>query len=254
MNHYIGGQRAFLRAWIKTLIFLAFIFVSNWVRAEDGETSSDANYDPFSDYSELQQTADEEADIYFFRNGRLVTSNLAFGYRQFTDTLAKLYKPDLTYGLNLTFFFDLRWAIYLGFLTSDHEFRLVTNNGTTSGNVSLSFLSIGMKYYWNTEILVWPLSDLNPHLILGFNQTYRTLTLSQYPDAAKDNTLGLELGFGLELMTLKNQAFVGIQWTYRYFNFADENQNLIDPINQLPIPVKPQGDSLDMLLTLGLNF
>jgi|GEM_PF-1410194 hypothetical protein len=237
---------------IPVLISLTSISVAQNTTDDSGPDPS--AYDPFSDYSEFQQTAEEEADIYFFRNGRLVTANLALGYRGFSDVLGKLYRADTTYGLALTYFFDLRFATYISFLTGDYEYRLTTPNGVTTGNLSMSFLSLGSKYYLNTEILVWPLSDLNPHVLIGMNQTYRTLTLSQFPDAAKDNTLGLEIGAGFELLTLKKQAFVGVQWIYRYFQFADENQNLIDPVTLLPIDVKPRGDSFDILLNLGLNF
>lgn len=239
---------------LRVGFFLVFIFFTiGFIQAQD-EEGEGADYDPFSDYSEFQQTAEEEADILFFRKGRLVTMQAHLGYRSFTGELSTLYEPDLAYGLGATFFFDLRFAAYLNFSTSDHNFLFKTPNTSMPGSVSVSFLSVGTKYYFNTDMLVRPLSDLYPHLILGMNQTYRSLSLATSPDVVRDNTLGLEIGFGIEIMTLRKESFIGIQAHYRYFNFADERQFLIDPVTQLPSQVRPFGDGLDLCFILGLNF
>lgn len=39
----------------------------------DQPTDIDEAFDPFSDYSEMEQDAEEEADINFFKNGRFLT-------------------------------------------------------------------------------------------------------------------------------------------------------------------------------------
>jgi hypothetical protein len=236
------------------LAFPFFLFPNISLAQQTEETTVDENFDPFSDYSEYMQTAEEEADINFFRSGRLLNMSLHAGLRSFSETLGLLYSPNLGYGLGITYFFDLRFAGYFGFTTSDHSFNLVINNNQTTGNVGVTFLSFDLKYYLNTDILIRPLSDINPYWLIGFNQTYRTLTLSASGDQARDSTLGLEFGGGIEIPILREQAFIGFQATYRYFNFVDESQNLIDPIALLPIDVKPKGDSYDLMLLMGINF
>ncbi|MDW8189673.1 MAG: hypothetical protein RMK80_01725 [Pseudobdellovibrionaceae bacterium] len=238
---------------ILLILGILLILCGNGVAQEEEENQE--NVDPFSDYSEYEQSAEEEADIYFFRYGRMISAHLQLGYRGFTDVLKELYMPSASYGLNLTYFFDIRLAMYLSFLVSDHEFILSTDNGTTTGNLSFTFLSIGIKNYFNTELLVWPLSEINPYYFVGFNQSNRTLTLSELSDIpAKDSTLGLEFGFGVELPLWNNRSYLGLQACYRYFNFIDENQFLIDPNSLTAIPVKPAGDSFDVLILLGTSF
>jgi hypothetical protein len=221
---------------------------------QDESQEGDENFDPFSDYSELNESTEEEADIHFFRNGRLLNLSLNMGQRFFTQNLKYLYSKGPTYGLGITYFFDLRFAGYFSFLTSDHRFRFVTDNGTTTGNVGMTFLSFDLKYYLNTDVLIKPLAALNPYWLLGLNQTYRNLSISTEGEVARDSSVGLEVGAGIELFVLRNQSFIGIQGAYRYFNFVDESQQLIDPVNMLPTKVRPSGDSYDILLLLGTHF
>src|SRR5688572_13060827 len=82
--------------------------------------SGDSTFDPFSDYSEFEEGSEEEADVNFFHNGRFFTVGLAAGHASFTDVLGVLYKPNFTYGLFLSYFFDLRFAIQVSYLTADH--------------------------------------------------------------------------------------------------------------------------------------
>ena len=53
----------------------------------------DEGFDPFSDYNETEQSAEEEANINFFKNGRFLTLGLAIGYRGFTDGFSQGYGP-----------------------------------------------------------------------------------------------------------------------------------------------------------------
>src|ERR1700733_14940788 len=43
------------------------------------QSDADDAYDPFADYSEFEETMDEEEDINFFRNGRLMTLGFLAG-------------------------------------------------------------------------------------------------------------------------------------------------------------------------------
>ncbi|KAL0630168.1 hypothetical protein Q9L58_010985, partial [Maublancomyces gigas] len=72
---------------------------------------ADDAYDPFADYSEFDEAVDEEEDLNFFRNGRLLTLGFIGGYRGFTGTLNKIYSGNMSFGLFLCYFFDLRFAL-----------------------------------------------------------------------------------------------------------------------------------------------
>lgn len=220
------------------------------------QADGDESYDPFSDYSEFDEASDEEADINFFRNGRLFVLGFQGGYRTFTDVLGKLYMPGPTYGLFMTFFFDLRFALQFAFLTGDHSYEFKTDAGKITGNVSMTFLDLSLKYFINTQNVTRGLADLNPYILGGFSQVYRTLSLKGTGDSAHDATMGLHIGGGIEIPLMRKKAFFGIQGMYRYFNFKDANQNAIDPNTQVEATpaTKPHGNSYDITGILGLNF
>ena len=66
------------------------------------QNETDDAYDPFADYSEFEESMDEEEDINFFRNGRLLTLGFIGGYRGWTQTLGSIYTGNATFGLFLS--------------------------------------------------------------------------------------------------------------------------------------------------------
>ena len=220
------------------------------------QAEGDEAYDPFSDYSEFDEASDEEADINFFRNGRFFVLSFSGGLRSFTGNMQKLYGSAPSYGLFMTFFFDLRFALQAGFLTGDHGYDLTTANGKNVGNVSVTFLDISLKYFLNTQNVTRGLADLNPYFIGGLSQVYRTQTFTGVSGSARDATMGLHFGAGLEIPLMRKKAFFGVQAMYRYFNFKDENEFIMDQSVTPAVPTssKANGDSYDMLGIIGLNF
>jgi hypothetical protein len=221
------------------------------------QSDPDEAFDPFSDYSEFDEASDEEADINFFRNGRFFTVALAGGYRGFTDNFSKVYTGGPTYGLSLTYFFDLRLAMTLGFTTGDNAVKIESETRSYVGNVSFTTLNFDLKYYMNTQNVTRGLADLNPYLIGGFGQFYRTYTLAGLDGYSRDSTMGMELGAGLEVPLMRKKAYLGIQGMYHYVNFADENKGYINETptsGSVPLKTTVTGDLYDVMLLLGLNF
>ncbi len=216
------------------------------------QSDIDDSYDPFADYSEFDQDSDEESDIHFFRHGRFFTIGFAFGLRGFTDQLNSLYSSAPTYGLFLSYFFDMRLAIQFGFNTGDYAFNLSTPTDSESGNVSLTFLHLNLKYYFNTQNLTRGLANLNPYIFGGFANIYRTYTLNSSDGFGKDATTGLDIGAGLEIPLFRKKSYFGIQGAYRFFTFKDEGATL--ELNGAPTTAKPSGDSFDVLGIMGMNF
>lgn len=220
------------------------------------EAEADDSYDPFSDYSEFDEASDEEADINFFRNGRFVTVGFALGMRGFTGELNRLYSSGPTYGLFLSYFFDLRLALELGFQTGDHAFLVSNDADRLSGNVSMTYIHMNLKYYLNTQNVTRGLADLNPYFLGGFSQVYRTYIIDGGDSPSREATVGVNGGVGIEIPILRRKAFIGAQATYRYVNFKDENTAISS--NQtgtnINYGVKPQGDSFDIVGILGLSF
>jgi hypothetical protein len=222
---------------------------------------SDDSYDPFSDYSEFDEASDEEADIHFFRNGRFFTIGLVGGLRGFTGNLSTLYGSSPTYGLYLSYFFDLNLALQFGFVTGDHNFNVnfACDSGTctNTGNVSLTMMNFHLKYYFNTQNVTRGLADLNPYLIGGLSQNYRTYTVSGVDGYSRDSVMGVDAGLGIEIPMMRRKAYFGIQSTFHYANFKDANTPLtgVDKnFKQYDTGVKPSGQNYDVLGILGLNF
>ena len=213
----------------------------------------DESYDPFADYSEFDQSADEEEDVNFFRNGRLFTLGFLAGYRGFTEKLAQIYTGGPTFGLYLSYFFDLRFALQMGFLTGDHPLRVVGPSEVISGNVSITDIAFNLKYYFNTQNVTRGLADLNPYLIGGFSQIYRTTTVAGNADFSKDQAFAFNAGAGIEIPMLRNKMYFGLQANYQLVNFADENKVLLQS-DGTKTGVNPRGDSYLILGILGVNF
>lgn len=217
------------------------------------QADGDDSYDPFADYSEFDQASDEEADIHFFKNGRFFTLGFAMGARSFTDNLANLYSSGATYGLYMAYFFDLSTAFQFGFTTGDYAFELNTPAEKLTGNVALTFMSLSLKFYLNTQNVTRGLADLNPYLIGGLSQVYRTYTFPEIDGFGRDSTIGLDGGAGLEIPLMRRKAYFGIQGTYHYVNFKDENSAIVLP-SGTQTTAYPRGDTFDVLGILGLNF
>jgi hypothetical protein len=214
----------------------------------------DDSYDPFADYSEFEESVEEEEDLNFFRNGRLLTLGFIGGLRGWTQNLGQLYSGNMSFGLFICYFFDLRFALQFGFLTSDHILSAAPAGFTPiRGNVNITDIGANLKYYFNTQNVTRGLADLNPYIIGGFSQLYRTVTLSGTDAYAKDSAFGFNIGAGIEVPMLRNKLFFGLQGTFQYAMFTDENKVILDE-NDLDTGITPYGDSYTILGVLGVNF
>ncbi len=218
------------------------------------QNDTDDAYDPFADYSEFEEGMDEEEDINFFRNGRLLTLGFIGGYRGWTQNLSSIYTGNGTFGLFLSYFFDLRFAIQLGYLTSDHTL-VVKGNGfqPIQGTISISDLSLLLKYYFNTQNVTRGLADLNPYIVGGFSQIYRTQTLSGVTESSKDSAFGFDIGAGIEIPMMRNKMYLGFQGLYQLISFADEARVIEDELG-VKTGVSPAGDSWLAMGIIGINF
>lgn len=218
------------------------------------QTDGEDAYDPFADYSEFDEASDEESDINFFRHGRFFTIGVAGGLRSFTGQMNKLYASNLSYGLYMSYFFDLRLALQFGFLTGDHALTISHPAEKVEGNVSFTFVNMDLKYYLSTQNVSRGLADLNPYFFGGLSQTYRTVSIPGDGSLGRDSTMGFNLGAGVEIPIVRKKSYLGFQATYRNFNFKDENQSVILPETLVDSGIKQSGDSIDFLGILGMSF
>ena len=221
------------------------------------QAEGDDAYDPFADYSEFEETADEEEDLNFFRNGRLLTVGFLGGYRGWTGTLGSLYSSGPTFGLYLCYFFDLRFALQFGYVTNETTLHIPARAGAGSavidGNINIDDLQVLLKYYFNTQNVTRGLASLNPYVVGGFSQVYRTTTVSGNQNFGKDSAFGFDIGAGLELPMMRNKMYFGGQALYQIINFSDANKDFLDA-QGVDTGVKGSGSSFTLMAVLGINF
>src|SRR5208282_3311600 len=106
------------------------VLAGDFVEDQPGNSGSpqgdmgDSNLDPFADYHEFEEDEQQEADENFFHNGRFFAVGIMGGYQSFTDVLGVLYQPTATYGLFLTYFFDLRFALQVSYMLATHPLNI----------------------------------------------------------------------------------------------------------------------------------
>jgi hypothetical protein len=218
------------------------------------QVESDDAYDPFADYSEFEESADEEADLNFFRNGRSFTLAMALGYRGFTDTFAQIYTGAPIFGVYITYFFDLRFAMAIGFFNSDHQMYVQGPTESIVGNVNLQDLAFHIKYFINTQNITRGLSDLNPYFMAGFSEVFRTIKVSGQTVYAQDSATGFDLGGGLEIPIMRKKMYFGIEGFYQIINFSDSNSVILQSDGVTSTGVTPRGNSWIGMGLLGVNF
>jgi hypothetical protein len=214
---------------------------------------ADDTYDPFADYSEFDEAQDEEADINFFRHGRFVTLAFLGGMRGFTQGLGEMYTPAFDWGLALTYFFDLRFAMQFSYQTSSHPFYLSSGTVSATGTIGIEDFALDIKYYINTQNVSKGLANFNPYLIGGIRQVTRTSNINGVDGFGKEGAMGFGVGAGIELPLLRNKMFIGIQGLYEIINFQDKNTEIVF-VGQNHTGMYPNGDSYTGLFILGVNF
>ncbi len=209
--------------------------------------------DPFADFSEFSEDAEEEADINFFKNGRFFNAGIMIGTQVYTEAMAEVFSSSTPFGIYITYFFDLRFALQFTYLSSQGTASAVSNLENTFSNSSeLTMFGIDIKYYFNTQNVTRGLADLNPYLIVGFAQVVRTISSDASLNIGQDSTNGFEIGAGIEFPMLQNKMYIGFQGMFHLINFANETQEL--EIDNDPTGIFPGGDVISALAIVGVNF
>lgn len=259
MTQTVSHAATRLLALASLVFFLGF---SVRARAEDphipglrvAQFDADDTYDPFADYSEFEEAQEEEADINFFKNGRFVTLGFIGGARGFTGGLGDMYRLAPTFGVFLSYFFDLRFALQFSYLTSDHGLRIAGPAGNNAnGTASITNFGLDFKYFVNTQNVTKGLAKFNPYIIGGFARVDRTVRLENVEGFGKEGAMAFDLGAGIELPLMRNKMFFGAQAMYQLVNFHDENTE-VTFTNGQKTGKFPNGDSYTLLGILGVNF
>lgn len=222
---------------------------------EDNESEEDI-YDPFADFSEFESRGEEQEDINFFKNGRMLTFGFQGGMINYTGEMAQKFQSSFRYGLFISYFFDLHFAIQLNWHVTDSPMSFRTYDSNLTGNASMNSLGFAIKYFLNTQNVTKGLADLNPYFLIGmatYNQSLRFTSLS---GGIKDSGNGFSGGMGIEVPMLKKKLFWGAQLTYDMVGFKQENVPFTQtlPDGKQRDYGTSKGDLWNLLGCIGFNF
>lgn len=218
--------------------------------SQDSDSEEDV-FDPFADFSEFESNPDEEEDINFFKNGRMLTVGFLGGMVNYTGELGQKHQSSFRYGIYASYFFDLHFAVQLQWLGTDSPVSYRSPSSNLVGNSSLNALGFSVKYFLNTQNVKKGLADLNPYFIVGMSSYTRVIHLSEISGSISDKPMGFNGGMGIELPMLRRKMFWGAQLTYDLVNFKDENRPFIwDDVNY----GTSKGDLWTLAATIGMNF
>ncbi|MCO5114043.1 MAG: hypothetical protein M9899_07705 [Bdellovibrionaceae bacterium] len=184
------------------------------------------NYDPFADYSEFVEATSEEADINFFKYGRMLSVAGILGMHMHTGNLAKYNTRDPMLGISASYFFSLRFALQGTFYTTTHQQTIPDGATRINSRVRMNTWSAHAKYFLNTQNMTRSLGDLNPFILGGFSQIRRQTNTSFSVLQGLDGSFTYDVGFGFEYMFNRRRNFAGLTVLYHYANFPNENENI----------------------------
>lgn len=254
---WLKGNRP-LQHWLLCPLVVLFLLTAGpFVPTAHGQADGLDSYDPFADYSEFEENSQEEADIHFFRNGRFFNVGFLLGAQFFTESYGTFVDPAIAPGFFFVYFFNLRFAAQLEYNNANHRLEIPANPNNPSaevlGTITHGTIALHFKIYLNTQNITRGLANLNPYLIVGPAQIYRTFRVSSASQVGKDNSTALDMGGGIEIPIMKNRMYIGAQAYYRLASFPAEDVIIQDEFLQ-PTGVSLKGDEIDVQFVLGVNF
>lgn len=196
--------------------------------AGEGAPSAEGDYqNPFSDYVPFEDEYDVDEDERFMYFGRFFALGLGSGMHFFSGNIGKLYNTALpVMDFRLLYFFDFRLAGQVGVNSANHAF---TADPSGYVEVNLFRLNLDLKYYIDTKDYGAALTTMNPYLIAGYSQIYRTQVFQTANSIQKDNASTLSLGGGFEFALKPRKTSLGIEARYHQIFFKDRFDQLYLP-------------------------
>lgn len=193
--------------------------------AEDATTPTSAGNtelaNPFSDYVPFQDEYDVDEDERFMYFGRFFAVQLGTGLHQFTGNIGKLYNTAIpVLYFNLIYFFDFRLAGQIGFSNASHAF-----NAAPAGLVEVNLLSVNadLKYYFSTRDYSAAITTVNPYIIGGIAQTFRTQTYQTFNGSTSDTAFAASIGAGLEFAIVPRKTSISLEGRIHDIFFKDRD-------------------------------
>ena len=220
---------------------------------DDASREEFNTYNPVVDYLDFQQSeSEEEENLNFFKDGRLLSVMFFPAFRYFFPE--KAYAPFLNFGASLNHFVNLSTSIQFSLVMGTHN---VIHGGQTLGQSSFRTIYTDLKYYWNRDRLIKSIAYFNPFIFVGVLFSQRgTVTYNTEGNRITHSALGVggRSGLGIEIH-ISQKFFIGTQLGYEFTPFKNTtggtDANLfVSSGQQIYLPMS----SLLGIIFLGANF
>ena len=207
------------KIWRSLLFFPLFLFLLGGSPLF-AQVSSDSEYqNPFSDYTPFEDEYDVEEDERFMYFGNYFGVGLGSGVHNFGGNIGRLYNTALpVFNFFLLYFFDFRFAGQLLFNSASHAFN-TREFGLTE--INLLRLQVDIKYYLNIRNLSAQITSMNPYIIAGVGNTFRTSVFRSLGTTARDSAINISMGGGLEFAVKPRSVSFSTEFRYYQVFFSD---------------------------------
>jgi hypothetical protein len=190
---------------------------------------------PFTEYGEFNEEADEAADTKFFQYGRFFGASLGIGFEGISGNRGLLWQGGFpTVDFKLHYWFDFNVALDLGFFTTKHFFEVPGGSNPGTFDVSIFYVGLAAKYYFDTKNLSAAISFANPYVKLGFGSFTKSELNPLSEDAAEvDNAISVSGGAGLEFAIKPRKVYVSVEGNVFFPRFVDTTTTRFQSSNSL---------------------
>ncbi len=177
---------------------------------------------PFTEYGDFNEEAEENEDTRFFQHGRFFGLSLGSGFEGVTGNRGLLWQGGFPMiDLRMHYWFDFNLAFDFGYFYVPHFYEFSRAGSNDHVDVNVSFIGFAIKYYFDTKNLSAALTFANPYISMGGGIAYKTENSRLLGIASSDNTLGLDIGAGLEFPIKPKKIFFAIEGKFFSAVYAD---------------------------------
>ena len=256
----------FFILFLTPLLFLAKLVyaeplssTSSILIAQNESEKDISPYDPFANYAEFENSAEEQEDINFFLTGRFLSLGIAGGTQIYTGNMANLYNIGPAYSIQLTYFFDLTFAIQFSVSGGTSVLDLELQSSVPfKGAADFISLGIDVRYFIDKSIFSKGFSWFQPYFFVGV--LHSTVDFyATYTDQSgfyTDDGFGINMGLGVEFH-FSRKMYLGIEYAFKFVTLSSEAVPIeltTSGNTTINTNFTPYGDWMHVLLLLGVNF
>ncbi|MBI3534677.1 MAG: hypothetical protein HY072_04240 [Deltaproteobacteria bacterium] len=182
----------------------------------------DFTQSPYTEYGEFNIEEEENETTRFLQQGRFFGVSLGSGIEGVTGNRGLLWqKGSPMIDFRIHYWFDFNLALDLGLFSVPHFYEFKRGSSDDHVDVNIIFVGVTVKYYFDVQNLSAALTFANPFLTIGGGIFYKTENSRLLGTSDTDNTMGLNIGGGLEFPIKAKKIFFTLESRFYTSNFSD---------------------------------